>query len=102
MKKLVFLLFALYSSKLFAGQVGGSGSTGQASLNFTRIVNSADLLKLYQSAVNISENKFGRSDLFKLDFQNNTAVFGEVEEVPFEEVIKYSEELEENNEQTVD
>lgn len=91
MKNFLFWTLMILTQSLYAGAVGGGGSSG--------ILKRIDLMAVYSGANNLSKAAFGTENQFKLDFQNKIVQFNpdpkrsdQTESMSFEEVVRYADE----------
>ncbi len=92
MKNIILSVLTLASGSLFAGAVGGGGSSG------FQVKSAAELMAVYEGANNLSRSAFGTEDQFNIDLQNRVVVFDpnkialkKSEVWSFEEVVKHAE-----------
>lgn len=90
MKNILFWALIVFAGDLYAGAVGGGGSSG--------LMKQVELMSVYSGANNLSKATFGIENQFKLDFQNKVVVFDadqknldRSETLSFEEVSKFAD-----------
>ncbi len=91
MKNVILSVLVLTSGNLFAGAVGGGGSSG------LQVKSEAEIMAVYAGANNLSRSAFGNENQFNIDFQNRVVVFDpnkialkKSEVWSFEDVAKYA------------
>lgn len=92
MKNIILFLLVLASGKVFAGAVGGGGTSGLQRKSI------AEIMAVYSGANNLSRSTFGNDNQFNIDFQNRVIVFdpnltklNKPEVLSFDEVAKFAD-----------
>lgn len=92
MKNIILTVLVLASGNLFAGAVGGGGSSG------LQLKNATEIMAVYSGANNLSRSTLGNENQFNIDFQNrvvvidpNSTTLKEPEVLSFEEVAKFAD-----------